>query len=50
METKTYLELETIGIVGMYRNDDKLFVVIKGGQVWMYDPEHCDFMYYESLM
>lgn len=48
--SKTYLELEQIGIVGMYKDDGFLYVITKGGDVWKYYTIDKDFGYVRNLM
>lgn len=49
-ESKTYLELEQIGIVGVYREDMVLYIITKGGDVWRYNSVSKDFNFVRNLM
>lgn len=47
---KTYLELEEIGIVGMYKDGNILYIITKGGDVWKYFPAQRKFLCYDNLL
>lgn len=36
---KTFIELELMGIVSMFRNDIDLIIITKDGGYWIYDIE-----------
>lgn len=50
MKTKTYLELEEIGIVGMYQDGELLTIITKGGDVWRYFANDKYFYHIDNLM
>lgn len=49
MENKSFIELELIGIVGMYREDSTLFVITRDGNVWQYYPGNTKFTHHSKL-
>ncbi len=46
---KTFAQLEKIGIVGMYRNNNNLMLITKDSVVWLYLPLSQQFQVYGEL-
>lgn len=46
---KDFKELEQIGIVGTYKENNVLYIITKDGMVWAYKPDVGQFMMYILL-
>ena len=49
MKYKTYSELESIGIIVAFQVDGGLRIIVKGGDVYNYNPNQGKFAYLYSL-
>ncbi len=46
---KTYIELEQMGIVAAFKEDRKLYIITKGGDLWVYNSTLRTFDIYGDL-
>jgi hypothetical protein len=49
MESKTFRQLEQLGIISMFKHDDNLRVITKNGYVWQYNPDNRTFIFLYEL-